>query len=185
MCGTILNRNGQILTDDLQRSQDGNFANRLVKVELGSQVRDMFNSKPSPTVNDIKLLIETALKDKNIVKKANAHDSRFQRAVVLSNDKVALRRLMSCVWENSSIFSMELGGAVIRQSLFVDKMQKLDWLHSPAASNTMSRLLVKYQRFIELMATFPGKCAVPTLDVDLAWHTHRKQALHQTILNAN
>jgi hypothetical protein len=37
----------------------------------------------------------------------------------------------------------------------------------------MQRLLVKYKRFIEIIATFPLHTAVPTLDVDLGWHTHQ------------
>ena len=76
-------------------------------------------------------------------------------------------------WDNSSIFTLELGGAVMRQSVFVEKMHDLDWLHSPAARDTMKRLLTKYSRFINLIAENPGQTGVPTLDVDLGWHTHR------------
>lgn len=48
---------------------------------------------------------------------------------------------------------------------------KIDWLHSPSASSTMSRLIAKYLRFFAIMEAHPRKMAVPTLDVDLAWHT--------------
>lgn len=82
-------------------------------------------------------------------------------------------RMMSRYWENTSIFALELGGAVIRQSVFVEKMHGLDWLHSPAASQTMSRLILKYSRFIHIMAKNPLHTVVPTLDVDLGWHTHQ------------
>lgn len=37
----------------------------------------------------------------------------------------------------------------------------------------MKRLVVKYERFIQIMIDHPGQVAVPTLDVDLAWHTHQ------------
>lgn len=37
----------------------------------------------------------------------------------------------------------------------------------------MMRLITKYQRFIDIIAQNPGHVAVPTLDVDLAWHTHQ------------
>lgn len=37
----------------------------------------------------------------------------------------------------------------------------------------MDRLLVKYGRFWEIIVANPKKLAVPTLDVDLAWHTHQ------------
>lgn len=50
---------------------------------------------------------------------------------------------------------------------------QIDWLHSPAARDTMTRLIVKYTRFVKIMALHPNQIAVPTLDVDLAWHTHQ------------
>lgn len=37
----------------------------------------------------------------------------------------------------------------------------------------MRALLTKYERFIEIIANYPGESAVPTLDVDLGWHTHQ------------
>lgn len=37
----------------------------------------------------------------------------------------------------------------------------------------MERLLIKYTRYIALVAAHPGEPAVPTLDLDLAWHTHQ------------
>ncbi|KAM0656177.1 hypothetical protein ACHAPH_008023 [Verticillium nonalfalfae] len=37
----------------------------------------------------------------------------------------------------------------------------------------MTRLLQKYDRFFMIMLTMPGHMIVPTLDVDLAWHTHQ------------
>jgi hypothetical protein len=52
-------------------------------------------------------------------------------------------------------------------------MYSLDWLHSPAARQTITRLLEQYARFIEVMATFPLNSTVPTLDVDHGWHTHQ------------
>jgi hypothetical protein len=52
-------------------------------------------------------------------------------------------------------------------------IEQIDWLHSPTARDTMSRLLVKYQRFIQIMSANPDKVTVPTLDVDLAWHTQQ------------
>ena len=39
--------------------------------------------------------------------------------------------------------------------------------------DTMERLIVKYRRFIDIMVANPTHMAVPTLDVDLAWHTHQ------------
>ena len=52
-------------------------------------------------------------------------------------------------------------------------MHNIGWLRAPAAPYTMSRLIVKYERFFGLFSSHPGKTIVPTLDVDLAWHTHQ------------
>ncbi|TKA56758.1 hypothetical protein B0A55_11287, partial [Friedmanniomyces simplex] len=82
------------------------------------------------------------------------------------------RRMMSRYWENSSPFALDLVGAVVRQGSFIEKMHNIDWLHSPALPSTMSRLLTKYQRFVQIMAD-PHNMAVPTLDVDLGWHSHQ------------
>lgn len=83
-----------------------------------------------------------------------------------------VRRVLGCYWTNSSIFGQDLSACVIRQANFIEKMHGLDWLHSPAVANTMGRSILRYQRFLEIMGT--GKrMVVPTLDIDLAWHTHQ------------
>ncbi|PWY73756.1 hypothetical protein BO94DRAFT_578164 [Aspergillus sclerotioniger CBS 115572] len=80
---------------------------------------------------------------------------------------------LSRYWDNSSPFALDLVGAVIRQGTFIQKMDQIDWLHSPTVLQTMDRLIKKYHVFFTIMATNPGHMAVPTLDVDLAWHTHQ------------
>jgi hypothetical protein len=52
-------------------------------------------------------------------------------------------------------------------------MTKIDWLHSPTATETMTRLILKYHRFMKIMTQHFTHLCVPTLDVDLAWHTHQ------------
>lgn len=81
--------------------------------------------------------------------------------------------MMAHYWENFSPFALDLAGAVLRQGVFTAKMHQIDWLHSPARRETMARLLAKYHRFVALMQLHPDKVCVPTLDVDLAWHTHQ------------
>ena len=51
-------------------------------------------------------------------------------------------------------------------------MHNIDWLHSPALLSTMNRLIERYRRFVDLIAENPYVC-IPTLDIDLAWHTHQ------------
>lgn len=92
--------------------------------------------------------------------------------------RFSYRRMLARYWENSSPFALDLVGAVVRQGVFVEKMHELDWLHSPALRFTMKRLITKYERFFTIMAQprDPPRMAVPTLDVDLAWHTHQLHA---------
>jgi hypothetical protein len=56
---------------------------------------------------------------------------------IYPDEALAVRRMMSRYWENSSVFAVDLVGAVIRQGSFVDKMHNINWLASPALSNTM------------------------------------------------
>ncbi|KKK27352.1 hypothetical protein ARAM_004096 [Aspergillus rambellii] len=89
----------------------------------------------------------------------------------------ALRRMMSRYWGgNSSIFALDLVGAVMRQGTFITKMQGLDWLHlqSPVGlPGLMQRCIQKYSVFWSIIVKNPSKIVVPTLDVDLVWHTHQ------------
>ncbi|KAJ5287682.1 Protein of unknown function DUF1399 [Penicillium angulare] len=87
--------------------------------------------------------------------------------------KVHFRRMMSRYWDNSSPFALDLVGAVIRQGTFIQKMDNIDWLHSPALMETTKRLIKKYTVFLGIIFANPKEMAVPTLDVDLAWHTHQ------------
>ncbi|RDL33351.1 uncharacterized protein BP5553_08790 [Venustampulla echinocandica] len=150
------------------------FPNRLVAMQLRSKVLELItpDARGNPNMDDVKALIEKAIQNRAIIKKVN-HRSTFESGLLKRPERLAIRKMMSRYWENTSIFALELGGAVIRQSIFVDKMHGIDWLHSPAAQQTMDRLITKYRRFVQLMATYPLHTAVPTLDVDLAWHTHQ------------
>ncbi|KAJ5232183.1 hypothetical protein N7468_005139 [Penicillium chermesinum] len=68
------------------------------------------------------------------------------------------------------------------------KMDNIDWLHSPTVLDTADRLIKKYTIFLRIMLDHPLKLAVPTLDVDLAWHTHqlmpRRYYAYTTTLSA-
>ncbi|KAG9228913.1 hypothetical protein BJ875DRAFT_547388 [Amylocarpus encephaloides] len=149
------------------------FPNRLILSQLKSEVLDLISlTNPSPTMDNVKDLIEKTLKIRKIVNIVNNKQS-IRIDFLRREDKIAIRKMMSRYWSNTSVFALELGGAVLRQGVFVDKMHSLDWLHSPAASHTMRRLVTKYERFIRIMSEHPLRTAVPTLDVDLAWHTHQ------------
>ncbi|KAF2197879.1 hypothetical protein GQ43DRAFT_434772 [Delitschia confertaspora ATCC 74209] len=176
MPGTILNMKGMpemvqgkknILSHDLF------FPNRVVQntsvCQLWSLKKDL--RYKGLTILDIQKRFEDAIREEPERKLANA--SQFNPNFVSKDSRYAVRRMMANYWDNSSPFALDLVGAVMRQGVFIQKMVKIDWLRSPVVMTTMSRLIVKYHRFIRIIAEHPKKTAVPTLDVDLAWHTHQ------------
>ena len=150
------------------------FPNRLIAKHLRVRIFELINPRRTnePTMNDIKNLIEKAVNDRLVIRKVNTGRSS-KTDNITGSEKLAIRKMMSRYWENASLFALELGGAIIRQSVFVEKMHSIDWLHSPASKSTMERLLVKYARFIQIISCNPVDIAVPTLDIDLGWHTHQ------------
>ena len=67
----------------------------------------------------------------------------------------------------------QLAGMVERQASFVDKMQGQLWLHSPAIGDTLQRAVDRYGKFLKMFKWYPNEVIVPTLDIDLVWHTHQ------------
>ncbi|KAL0564519.1 hypothetical protein V5O48_017528 [Marasmius crinis-equi] len=75
-------------------------------------------------------------------------------------------------------WSLDLVGAVLRQASFVQKMVDLKWTAfspttGPEEDDILLHAIVRYHRFMELLASSPESFFVPTLDIDLAWHTHQ------------
>ncbi|KAJ3131282.1 hypothetical protein HK100_006554 [Physocladia obscura] len=67
--------------------------------------------------------------------------------------------------------SLDLIGAAIRQRKFSRKIVSgaVDW----GERNALAKAIFRYRRFIDLMKVKPTNFLVPTLDVDLIWHTHQ------------
>jgi hypothetical protein len=148
----------------------------LLMATLGSELL-AFTDPRLDRCKDIDALrkqLEMKLRDRKAISKA--HRGMFlNSSMVRPGEKVHFRRMMSHYWENFSPFALDLVGAVIRQGTFVQKMDNIDWLHSPTVMETADRLIKKYHVFFQIMLDNPSKMAVPTLDVDLAWHTHQLQ----------
>ncbi|KAG8968920.1 hypothetical protein FRC05_001288 [Tulasnella sp. 425] len=73
-------------------------------------------------------------------------------------------------------FSLDLASAVLRQMNFIEKMVSLGFTEQARWEedrDTLTRCVVRYHHFLDLMASTPGNFVVPTLDIDLAWHTHQ------------
>ncbi|KZF24514.1 hypothetical protein L228DRAFT_245470 [Xylona heveae TC161] len=181
MPGTILSRSG--MPESASRvfglaTHPPLFPNRLLKADsvrgklaaLVDFAGTDANLMSIRTMNSVKNIISLALEDRKLCRQVSG---RAVTKLAYKTERLAVRRMMSRYWDNSSVFALDLVGAVIRQGAFVEKMHQIDWLHSPALSVTIERLRVKYGRFFQIMTANPGKVAVPTLDVDLAWHTHQ------------
>ncbi|GKU07096.1 unnamed protein product [Fusarium langsethiae] len=153
------------------------FLNRMIQHVLRTQIQGLLDypdPENPPTMETIRKLVETkALLNQSALRTINIAPTKSVPAF----SRVVTRKMMSRYWENFGPFALDLTGAVIRQGIFSEKMCKLDWLHSPAARETMDRCCIKYERFMKIITKNPRRVAVPTLDVDLAWHTHQLSPL--------
>lgn len=75
-------------------------------------------------------------------------------------------------------FSLDLVGAVLRQASFIEKMARLGWTESGCFTSATNEIVLlhavaRYHSFLNLMSSRPTHFLVPTLDIDLAWHTHQ------------
>ncbi|KAG8533581.1 uncharacterized protein KY384_001321 [Bacidia gigantensis] len=187
MPGTVLTVDG--IPDPVSmKSREMQFPNHLLTIKdplLESRIR----SRTSPgqgwkSMDGIRIEIEELLKDRNVRHELVGTVSGGYK----KGERIAIRRMMSRYWDNFSPFALDLVGAVIRQGSFIEKMHSIDWIHSPAATSTMKRLITKYDRYMHIIAWHPSHVAVPTLDVDLAWHTHQLSPAsyyHFTTLKTN
>ncbi|KAF4200752.1 hypothetical protein CNMCM8927_002572 [Aspergillus lentulus] len=73
-------------------------------------------------------------------------------------------------------YATYLFAAIERQRVFVDKMVGYLWIRSPGVHGTLSRAITRYEYFLQLFKLRPGTTLVPTLDIDLVWHTHQCSA---------
>ncbi|KXJ96152.1 hypothetical protein Micbo1qcDRAFT_231256 [Microdochium bolleyi] len=177
MPGTILNFRTGLPNDYLLGSKHTawgqTFPNRLLKHALRSDILALLDvTEPTaaqPSIETVRMLVQGALQSGDSLKAAGV----TSRAKLTREGRVHTRQMMSRYWNNKYPFALDLAGAVHRQGIFVEKMYKIDWLHSPSARKTMTRLIKKYQRFMKLISDNPLRVVVPTLDVDLAWHTHQ------------
>lgn len=66
----------------------------------------------------------------------------------------------------------DLVACIKRQENFIDTIIELDWLRSSVREHSMLEARLRYENFFSLIkiAKHP---VVPTLDIDLMWHTHQ------------
>ncbi|CAI7578465.1 unnamed protein product [Penicillium glandicola] len=171
MPGTLLSQNGTPADDE--HVDNVSFPNRLIKEGIRSEILQLTNltENESTTIETIRDHLERFLKSRSLMRRVN-------KTVMASGnssmpDRISLRNMLSRYWDNSSPFAIDLIGAVIRQGTFVDKMDNIGWIRSRNLRSTMSHFISKYGVFFQIMAKNKGHAVVPTLDVDLIWHTHQ------------
>ncbi|CCA72245.1 hypothetical protein PIIN_06179 [Serendipita indica DSM 11827] len=85
---------------------------------------------------------------------------------------------LSVAYSFPGLASIDLVGAVLRQASFIVKMDELGWTRPgrfdlASDSAPLVRSIARYHAFLDLMSVQVGIICVPTLDIDLAWHTHQ------------
>lgn len=151
-------------------SHDYFFPQRVIRTQRTMQAVGLREDMETLTVEQLKGRFSRIMYNASRLAEVNSEQSKPE--FLAKTSKIAVRKVLSHYWDNSSMFGIDLVGAVLRQGSFVQKMAKLDWLHSPGLMTTVQRLIVKYHRFVRLAADNPGRIVVPTLDVDLAWVSH-------------
>jgi len=79
---------------------------------------------------------------------------------------------------NQRPFSVELVGVVLRQGSFISKVHDLGWT-SPSyfekreGAVALHYAIVRYHAFLDLISSSQHRLIVPTLDIDLVWHSHQ------------
>ncbi|CAO3595912.1 unnamed protein product [Absidia cylindrospora] len=79
-----------------------------------------------------------------------------------------LYAIRTCYQGNPSPFSIDLIHAVARQRKFYDAAISMDW----STTNAFSSAIRRYHDFLTLMKKDSSLIAVPTIEIDCAWHTH-------------
>ena len=147
MSGTILGLQGISWKAHGQKDPTtvaiSSLPNQMIKIgsESPFNVRDLGTLE---VFSEVRGLIEATIKDKKHMRMARGSLSH----TIQRTERIAIRKMMSRYWENSSPFALDLLGAVIRQGSFIEKMHNIDWLHSPALPSTMDRLVWKYENFM-------------------------------------
>ncbi|KAF8549934.1 hypothetical protein OG21DRAFT_1447248 [Imleria badia] len=97
----------------------------------------------------------------------------------------SVTRVLSA-YTDGSPFSIDLVDAVLRQCHFTAQMDELGWLKSGAFRGAdkheiLEHSVMRYHAFLDLMTAYPSSMLVPTLDIDLVWHTHQLMASRYSV----
>ncbi|KAJ7448314.1 hypothetical protein FB451DRAFT_1053890 [Mycena latifolia] len=119
------------------------------------------------------------------IMKQASYDFETLKSMLVVNMKGQGGRLIGRItsaYTDGRLFSVELVGATLRQGSFVAKIHDLQWTRpgffdNPEDEIALQHAIARYHAFLDLMASSPASFFVPTLDIDLAWHTHQLMAI--------
>ncbi|KAJ5240596.1 uncharacterized protein N7469_002187 [Penicillium citrinum] len=171
MPGTLLSMNGTPADD---HTIDGvSFPNRLIKEAIRSEILQLTDRtlNEDNSIGLIRDYLESCLKDRSLIRRVNGKALTSRNSSTA--ERVSLRNMLSRYWDNPSVFSINLIGAVIRQGTFIDKAERIGWIRSPTLEATIGHFITKYGNFFQIISKNKGHAVVPTLDIDLVWHTHQ------------
>lgn len=171
MPGTFLSSNGTPVDD--HPADSVSFPNRLIKEGIRSELLQLTDPvlNEGYTLETIRDRLEEFLKDRSLMRRVNGTVLGSRNSSM--PEKISVRNMLSRYWDNSSPFSINLIGAVIRQGTFLEKMDDIGWIRLPTLKPTISHFIDKYDIFFKIISKNKGHAVVPTLDVDLVWHTHQ------------
>ncbi|KAF8885822.1 hypothetical protein BD779DRAFT_1611906 [Infundibulicybe gibba] len=136
------------------------------------------NGKDSMALSDSQWLL-------HMTAEVNYSLSRL-RDMMASNMRAKSGNLLGRIlraYSDDKLFSVDLRGAVLRQGSFITKMHDLGWTEPQFFGHkedevALQHAIARYHAFLDLMTSSPASFFVPTLDIDLAWHTHQLTAEH-------
>lgn len=124
---------------ELRVAHPNTFPNRLIRRGMRSQILELLRPVPGkppprPTIDTVRQMLELVLTDNRLVRTIDGQDVGVIGAAtgalrasyrLPAASKLAVRKMMSRYWENFSPFALDLVSAMMRQSLFTDKMIKV------------------------------------------------------------
>lgn len=98
--------------------------------------------------------------------------------IALGDQPEAMMTKILSAYEDDGPFSINLISAVLRQGIFTKRIDELGWLRPGTFKEgdklqLLEHALLRYHCFLDLTAASPNLMAVPTLDIDLIWHSHQ------------
>ncbi|KAI0792010.1 hypothetical protein C8Q75DRAFT_805056 [Abortiporus biennis] len=144
----------------------------------GQRLKELILRHPTFSDPDEKNL---QMKRKRILERSNESLKKLgtdvTAALPVASRSRRAHRILSAYTDDRP-FSIELVGAILRQGSFIDKMHSFAWTEpgyfdDKVDETVLQHSIARYHAFLDLMTSTPTGFFVPTLDIDLAWHTHQ------------